>query len=174
MQASVPKVYLAGPGVFRPDARAFGLGLKEKCARAGLSGLFPLDNEVGGDTPAETAAAILRANIALIDASRAIIADISSFRGPNMDPGTAWEIGYGVAKGLAVFAWSADTAGLFERTERQVGAHQPNKRGRDLNGWSIEDFGLPENLMIALSATSIHRTVDEAIEACAAVLARSA
>ncbi|MGP8119823.1 MAG: nucleoside 2-deoxyribosyltransferase [Xanthobacteraceae bacterium] len=174
MQAAMPRVYLAGPGVFRPDAKAFGRGLQAKCERAGLAGCFPLDNAVDGDTPRDIAAAILRANVDLIDSSRAIIADISSFRGPNMDPGTAWEIGYGVARGLPVYAWSSDRTHLRERTERHLGARDPSRRGRDADGWSIEDFGLIENLMIALSVTSLHGSEDEAIRACADAIARSA
>ena len=55
-----------------------------------------------GKTPRETAELIYRENIVLINSVQAIIADISPFRGPNMDPGTAWEIGYGIAKGLPV------------------------------------------------------------------------
>ena len=174
MQVGMPKVYLAGPGVFRPDAKAFGLALKDKCARVGLQGCFPLDNDVTGRTPAKTAAAIFRTNVALIDASRAILADISPFRGPNMDPGTAWEIGYGVAKGLPIYAWSTDPADLFTRTERKVGARDPSQRGYDVDGWSIENFGLAENLMIVLSAMFVHGTAEQAIEACAEGLRRSA
>jgi len=165
---NTPKVYLAGPGVFRPDAGEFGRKLKKKCARAGLLGCFPLDGEARGVTPEETATAIYRANVKLLETAQAIVADISPFRGPNMDPGTAWEIGYGIAKGLPVFAWSDDFSILFDRTRRQY-AGSP-KSGHDHNGWLIEDFQLVENLMIARSVTSIHGTDDEAIAACAAAL----
>jgi nucleoside 2-deoxyribosyltransferase len=154
-----PRVDLAGPGVFRPDPLAFGENLKRKCARAGLEGCYPMDNKIEGASPQEIARAIYRANVALIDSAQAIIADISPFRGPNMDPGTAWEIGYGIAKGLPVFAWSDDERTLIART--------PRSRELDPQGWQIEDFGLVENLMIAISSTSLHRTADEAIAACA-------
>ncbi len=113
-------------------------------------------------SPLEMARAIYRANVVLIDGAQAIIADISPFRGPNMDPGTAWEIGYGVAKGLPVFAWSDDSRALIERTPRN-GMH-------DHQGWQVEDFELVENLMIAISSTSLHRSADEAIAACAQAL----
>lgn len=163
-------VYLAGPGVFRPDADDFGRSLKEKCARVGLVGCFPLDNTIEAGTPAATARAIYRANVDLIEASHAVIADISSFRGPNMDPGTAWEIGYAVARGLPVYVWTPESAGLFERTERQAGAVGSIEKGRDQNGWIIENFGLMENLMIMSSAISVHPSADDAILACAASL----
>jgi nucleoside 2-deoxyribosyltransferase len=160
-----PRVYLAGPGVFRPDPVAFGRALKTKCGKAGLEGCFPMDSTIEEGTRLETARAIYLANVALIDSVQAVIADISPFRGPNMDPGTAWEIGYGIAKGLPVFAWSDDSRVLIERTERNG--------DRDADGWHIENFGLSENLMIAMSSTSLHRTADEAIAACAAALRAS-
>lgn len=169
---AAPKVYLAGPGVFRPDAAAFGQKLKDKCARVGLLGRFPLDGDIDGGTAAETAAAIYRANVRLIDSASSIVADISPFRGPNMDPGTAWEIGYGIAKGLPVFAWSDDATSLFDRTNRHL--RVPGAPSRyDNNGWLIEDFRLAENLMIAASVRSVYHSDDEAIVACAAALLRS-
>lgn len=162
-----PRVYLAGPGVFRPDAKAFGRTLQEKCARAGLEGCFPLDSEFSGNSPHQVAGAIYRANTALIDSANAIIADISPFRGPNMDPGTAWEIGYGIAKGLPAYAWSTHPDDLLLRTQKSEGIRTLDESRVDQNGWQIEDFGLIENLMIACSCVSIHPSADEAIRACA-------
>ena len=46
-----PRVYLAGPGVFRPDPVGFGEQLKAKCERVGLVGYFPLDNEIAQGSP---------------------------------------------------------------------------------------------------------------------------
>ncbi|MDR3469387.1 MAG: nucleoside 2-deoxyribosyltransferase [Xanthobacteraceae bacterium] len=170
---AMPRVYLAGPGVFRPDAGTYGRRLKEKCAAVGLLGCFPLDGEAQGQSPAAIARAIFRANVELLNASRAVVADISPFRGPNMDPGTAWEIGYAAAKGLPVFAWSDDPSHLFDRTRRLLEPSGSAQGGHDHNGWEIENFALVENLMIAISVTSIHRSDDEAIEACAAGLGMS-
>jgi nucleoside 2-deoxyribosyltransferase len=156
--------------VFRPDPLAFGHMLKEKCARAGLAGCFPMDNEITGGSPFEKAKSIYRANVDLIDTSQAIIADISPFRGPNMDPGTAWEIGYGIAKRLPVFAWTNDFTHLRGRTLRMEG--RASSDARDQHGWSIENFEHVENLMIAISVASIHNDEDVAIAACAEALLR--
>ncbi len=84
-----------------------------------------------------------------------------------MDPGTAWEIGYGIARGLPVFAWTSDASLLLERTRRHG---QGGTNGLDTAGWTIENFDLVENLMIAISAASIHDSDDDAIAACAAAL----
>lgn len=75
-QPKTPKAYLAGPGVFRPDADDFAAKLQALCARYGLEGLWPADG------PADSARLIFRANIVLIRSADAIIADISPFRGP--------------------------------------------------------------------------------------------
>jgi nucleoside 2-deoxyribosyltransferase len=131
-----------------------------------LVGLYPMDNQVVGSSAAEKAASIYQGNVRLIDSAKAILADISPFRGPNMDPGTAWEIGYGIARGLPVFAWTDDASTILARTNRLEGTSSPV----DANGWSIEGFGLTENLMITVSAASVHDSVDAAIAACVAAL----
>jgi nucleoside 2-deoxyribosyltransferase len=169
MATRKPKVYLAGPAVFRPDALAFGQALKGLCERNGLEGCFPLDNEVAGETLLEQAAAIYRANVELMDSCNAVVADISPFRGPNMDPGTAWEIGYAVAKGRPVFAWTTEPALLFDRTTRLSREQGVTTAELDAQGSTIENFGLCENLMIAISA-SVYPTADHAIAACAVAL----
>jgi nucleoside 2-deoxyribosyltransferase len=163
MSGEPPKIYLAGPGVFRPDAIAYGALLQRKCDAHGLKGLYPLDNKITAQTPAETAAAIFKANVAMIDKAHGIVADISPFRGPNMDPGTAWEIGYGFAKNLPIFAWSSDASTLLERTQRYYRIDTTV----DPAGLQIENFGGVENLMIMHASLSIHANDDDAIVACA-------
>jgi nucleoside 2-deoxyribosyltransferase len=86
-----------------------------------------------------------------------------------MDPGTAWEIGYGFAKRLPVFAWTSDLEMLLARTQR-YGGHADVF---DERGMTIEDFGLTENLMIANSCVAILANDDATISACAAHLLRN-
>jgi nucleoside 2-deoxyribosyltransferase len=159
-----PRVYLAGPGVFRADAKAYGASLKAICLKHKMEGLFPLDSD--SSSSGDVAAAIYRANLALINSSAAIIADISSFRGPNMDPGTAWEIGYAVARGLPVFVWSHTSKTLLERT-RALHRLKENDHGwRDKDNLLVEDFGLVENLMIAVPAKQVFTSFEEAASTC--------
>jgi nucleoside 2-deoxyribosyltransferase len=165
-ESQISRVYLAGPGVFRSDAKQYGASLREKCRHSGLIGYFPLDNEVSVDAPKQMALTIYNANIEMINSTQAIVADISPFRGPNMDPGTAWEIGYGIARGLPVFGWTADLTALVDRTQR----HEGHRNAVDKSGCTIKDFGLIENLMIANSCISLHDTEDAAIAACASHL----
>ena len=148
-----PRVYLAGPDVFLPDAPARGHALKAICRGHGLCGVFPLDTPSpappDGRTPDGAARdggalvpgwhRIARANEAHIRGADALIANLTPFRGPSADVGTVFEVGFMRALGRPVFAWSA--SGETLRARSGGGA-------RDADGLTIEDFGLAENLMI--------------------------
>jgi len=110
------KVYIAGPDVFRRDAKQHLEMLRR-----------------------------------MIDECDAVIANIEPFRGPHMDPGTAFEIGYAVAKGKPVYCYTT--------------------QARDENGDAIEDFGLTENLMIDSPARAICINFVDAVSAMKADLA---
>ena len=158
--AATRAVYLAGPGVFRPDARMHGVELVAACARAGLRGLYPLDAELEPQahaSPTAHATAIARANMALIRQSCAVIADLTPFRGPNVDDGTAFEIGYAHALGLPIFGYACTATPMASYPERVLACGGSLERAVldnratlvDEAGMVVEDFGLPVNLMIA-------------------------
>ncbi len=160
-------VYLAGPEVFLPNVAEVAEHLKASCAAHGLTGLFPTDAVHPIGDGVTLARAIYLGNAALIDRSQAVIADISPFRGAGMDPGTAWEIGYAIARNLPVFAYSHDRRPYAERVG-PVG-HAP--RGPvDAEGLLVEDFGLVENLMIAESVVAVDGSAEAAITRCADAL----
>jgi nucleoside 2-deoxyribosyltransferase len=153
--ATRPRLYLAGPEVFRTDAATEGERLKRLCADVGAVGLYPLQAE-GAD--------IRRGCIALIHEADAVVANISPFRGAHMDPGTAFEIGYAEALGKPVFLWSRETRSLAERIPAV-------SESRDADGHLIEDFGKPENLMIVPDGASVWDEPAAAIAAAAGALA---
>lgn len=141
-------LYLAGPDVFAPDAATRFDTMRAACRAAGFEPLTPVDNALpDGLDGAALAAVIKQANIGLIRRCDAVVANISPFRGPNMDPGTAWEIGFAEALGKPVFLWSGTAALLAART--------PGDGNADPDGWMIENFGLAENLMIAINPHSV-------------------
>lgn len=157
------KLYLAGPDVFAPDAPARFAAMREACRKAGFTPLTPVDNDLPPDLRgAALASHIKQANVALLLACDAVVAHIAPFRGPNMDPGTAWEIGYAEALGKPVYLWTAEPRLLAERT--------PGSNGKDKDGWMIEDFGLAENLMIGVS----EHAVASSFEAVLALVRKSA
>ncbi len=150
----ITSLYLAGPDVFRPDAHVRGQELKAQCAQFGFEGLFPLDQDVPAHItdPAAQAAWIYRANIALIERADAVLANLDFFRGPEPDSGTCFEVGYAVAKGKPVFGYIPDDGSFAERIrERHPQAIGPGGV-LDVHGWSIEEFGLPLNLMLSVPA----------------------
>lgn len=141
------KIYLAGFDVFSDDALERGKKMKELCARYGFEGLYPLDNECSG------AEGIFRANTELIRKCDIIAANVNPFRGHEPDSGTAFEIGYACALGKIIYCYAADMSTLRER----LGAF-------DNEGYAVEDFGLPCNLMISVPAKMVKGNFEDCIK----------
>jgi nucleoside 2-deoxyribosyltransferase len=147
-----PRIYLAGPEVFLPDARAVGA---EKCrlaAEAGLEGAFPLDAQLSLDRwpPPEQARRISQANEGLMRSCDGLVANLTPFRGVSMDSGTAFEVGFMQALARPMAGYTNVTPGYAERARafRASGAALLDSDRADLE---IEEFGLAENLMIEIA-----------------------
>ena len=165
-----PTVYLAGPAVFHPAARALFDYLKEICGEHGLEGVTPLDGAAdwAGLPAGRQAAAIRQANIDKIRGCDGVIACISPFRGPGADAGTAREMGYAEALGKPVFLWCEETRPYIDRVE-----HQKDEDGRafcQVHGMVVEDFGLVDNLMLTAGPFPPHADLADVIKQAAAVL----
>ncbi len=106
------QVYLAGDLVFRPDALAIFDRLRAICGELGLKGVAPLDGqaELQGLPPGEaTIMAIVAADRDLMDRCDAGLFCLDPFRrAPDMDPGTAVEIGYMFAQGKRLCGYTTD------------------------------------------------------------------
>lgn len=166
---SLRKVYLAGPDVFMPDPVAHGEALKAMCARRGLVGLFPLDNEILGD--ADMPGAIRAANMDSLRACDVVVANMTPFRGPSMDAGTAYEMGVASALGKPVIGYTLDSRPYVERVAAMPGTEiGPDGRLYDGNRMSVEDFGVPlvDNLMMARGVVAMFSNVADAIDYVAA------
>lgn len=150
-------IYLAGPDVFRSEEKIkeTSSSLKQVCASYGHLGHFPLDNLLqpadGNFQSQEFSFTIFRANIQLIDEADAVIANLENFRGPNVDDGTAFEIGYAFAKKKVIYGYSP-TAGLsykqlHDRFLQGIGEDYRNSLQKDFP--VVEDFeGNTANLML--------------------------
>lgn len=171
-----PRVYLAGPDVFLPDPGAAAAAMKAACAAVGLEGLFPLDASLSpgpGEPPQAFAARIRAANLDLIRSAQGVIANVSPFRGPSADDGTAYEMGFATALGLPVFPWSDDVRPLLERTRVRLPLTRDADGWRDAETMLVEEFGLPVNLMLVDPATGpVHADFASAARAAAAHLIR--
>jgi nucleoside 2-deoxyribosyltransferase len=163
------RVYLAGPEVFLTQAKEIGERKKALCRKYGFEGVFPLDVEVDakGKCPREIGLCISGVNEGLIKSCDIVIANITPFRGPSADVGTAFEMGFAHALGKIVFAYTNVALPFTERTvqalEGKVNRFSDGKL-RDVQGMFIEEVGLTDNLMIdgCINANSKLLVVEEA------------
>jgi nucleoside 2-deoxyribosyltransferase len=107
-----PRVYLAGPMVFDLDPSGIFERMKTLCREHGLVGVAPFDNQIGLENlpPGKPLLQrIVRADIELMDRLDAAVFCLDGFRrGPEMDAGTAFEIGYMKALGKPIAGWTRD------------------------------------------------------------------
>lgn len=139
--------YLAGPDVFLPNAREHARRKVELCARYGIAARAPLDEDSETLEAASGEAAwdkIFGQNLAMMEESDAIIANLTPFRGASADSGTLVELGWFLGRGRPAFGYSQVALPFAERSRRQITAVAD-----PLPGLLIEDFGLPDNLMVA-------------------------
>ncbi len=157
------RVYLAGPDVFYPDVQLRSEILKKQCERYGLEGVFPLDADVKLEEPInqeKNGYTIFRGNIGLIKSCDAVLANMIPFRGPSVDAGTAFEMGYGFALGLVVVGYTQHDSSYKSRVEEDI-----DHPGFDNLGLMIEDFQMKDNLMIhGATGGMIFETSLQAIE----------
>jgi nucleoside 2-deoxyribosyltransferase len=153
--ADRPRVYLAGPDVFLAEAPVLAERKKALCAAYGLEGVFPLDKtlDLAGLSPRDRGLAIARANERLMDGCDLAIAQMTPFRGPGMDGGTAYEMGYMRAQGKPVLGYSNVAATYAERVrlfhaDRLRPRHGQPETFEDPDGLEVEAFGMLENLMM--------------------------
>lgn len=162
---SNPRIYLAGPEVFLPDAMAVAHAKQDLCSAHGFEGVFPLDAnlDLTGLAKVEAARAISAANEGLMRGCDLLIANLTPFRGVSTDAGTAFEVGFMRALGRPVLGYTNVVADYRARSEQYRGAAPglPDADGPDVQ---IEDFDGVENLMIeaaiqASGGTIVRRAV---------------
>ena len=161
-----PRVYLAGPMVFLPDPASIFARMRAICAEQGLTGLAPLDNQSGlQDLPPgpDLVRRIVRADIELMRLVDAGVFCLDGFRrGPEMDAGTAFEIGYMHALGKPLAGWTADprpyprkvrdyfsdvfNLGLTETRPGVIGG--TSGLTRDPDGMLVHSEGCAQNAMV--------------------------
>lgn len=143
-----PKIYLAGPDVFLPDAGAHAQAKRAICAEFGLDGIAPFNPDLDMNRPAaELWRAIYEDDLRMMRGSDAIIANLTPFRGASADAGTLVELGWFLGQGKPVFGYSNNAQPFVERSRAQAAQSEP------MQGLAIEDFGLADNLMIEGSLT---------------------
>lgn len=152
------KIYFAGPDVFLKDANGHFDKVRNECGALGVEPLIPTDNSIPSsslsDHSEEAARWLCLANLAMIRESDRVVANLTSFRGTEPDSGTAFEVGYAVAYGKPVHVYTSDTHGEYKD-------HPLLQYLKESD--TVEDFGLPFNLMLSGTASSVSRTLQEAL-----------
>jgi nucleoside 2-deoxyribosyltransferase len=148
------RIYLAGPDVFLPEAIEIGRRKVELCARHGLTGLYPLDHAIDLSA-ADASLNIYRGNEAMMIEADAIIANLTPFRGPGADAGTVYELGFMAGRGKLCLGYSNDPSSYADRVREFTEVRSHDDRLVDTLGLTVEDFGLPDNLMM-IHALDLH------------------
>ena len=149
------RIYLAGPEVFLRDPMAQAARKKALCEEFGYEGVFPMDTQLDftGLDDRGKAMLIYRSDVALMNSCDICIANMTPFRGPSMDVGTAYEMGWMGAQGKPVLGYTNDAGDFTHRTGEHFGGRhklvpRPNGTLEDPHEMMIEGFGLVENLML--------------------------
>lgn len=143
----ITTIYFAGPDVFRPDLETWRGNVIALCERHGVTPLLPCD---GTESEPE---AIRSTNLEMLGSASAVIANLRPFRGTEVDSGTAFEVGYACALQKPVVGFIEDIEPIEDRVRRLFGPLTKTESGafalRDRDGFGVEAFCLPANLMIA-------------------------
>lgn len=159
-------IYLAGPMIFWKNHEAVFKKMKLVLQRLGLEGVSPLDNQIGLESKSvgvELSLEIFSADVDLMNKVDAAIFCLDPFRrGTEMDPGTAFELGYCYSMNLPIVGWTSDirpypekVAAFFKKTYNQsIRTAQKLASGgssgsyRDPDDVLVHSDGMMQNLMI--------------------------
>jgi nucleoside 2-deoxyribosyltransferase len=156
------KIYFAGPEcclcrgypAFKAESDTL-----VSTVRVVMSLYFPGDEVTGSDP-----AAIFQDNLALIDEADAVVANLNPFRGPEPDSGTAFELGYAHARGKQILGYIDRFETTVDRVERLQGhLTRYGNEITDRDGYRVEDFGLPLNIMLAVPTRLVAGGVEDCL-----------
>lgn len=159
------KIYIAGFDVFAPDAVERGKRYKQICEKYGFEGLYPFDNEINCKDLIQKPRLIFEGNVNYIEQADIIVANLNPFRGAEVDSGTAFECGVGFALGKKLYGHLWDDSPIIDKVMNYYSGITLRKTTwRDREGYSIEDFGLPLNLMLAVPVKLVTGDFEDCIE----------
>lgn len=160
-------IYIAGPDVFLPNAIEAGKKMVQVCRQYGFEAFFPIDDEAAEadiGNP-ESARMIFYGNIDRIKASDIIVANLKNFRGSEPDSGTSFECGFGHALGKHLYGYIPHNRTTVENAQTvfKWGLEKIGKAFMDPNGYFVEDFSLPLNLMLSVPMTIVVGSFEDCV-----------
>ena len=161
----IRSLYLTGPDLFHPRTLELAIQMQALCEAAGFSAITPhTDSTLESAASEALAREIYAERAARMRRADAAVVNLTPFRGPHCDPAAAFEAGFMAGMGKPVFAYlnvtCEEDAELIARVEALSGAEADEHGGwRDDLGAMIEDYGLPESLMLWAEARRLHVVV---------------
>ena len=150
----ITSLYVSGPDAALPAAGRLLSQKRALCAGRGFVAVFPEDTVLVETDPSEAMAREIYADrVQRMRLADAAILNLTPWRGPSCSVSAAFEAGFMAALGKPVFAYmnvqSEHEAELRSRVENELGLDL-DRAGvlRDGHGGAVEDFGLPEDLML--------------------------
>jgi len=168
-----PVAYLAGFEMFMPDGFAIGEKYKAICEKYGIIGLYPTDPIPDDglqeyipkdDSLPEFEKKIMVQDVNHIRRSDMIIANLNDFRrGQEPDSGTCFECGAAYGLGKRLYCFVDDGRSMIERFS---GEKHQDESGKwvDKDGYTIENFDMPLNLMFSVPFTVVAGTFEDAVK----------
>jgi nucleoside 2-deoxyribosyltransferase len=158
----IQSLYLSGPEPSFPEPTAHDAARRALCEQAGFVPITPFGAPLAEQEKSEAMARELYAGrVALMRQADAAIVNLTPLHGPACDAGAAFEAGFMSGLGKPVFAFmnvaQEEDAELAARIEGWA-MIEIDEDGvlRDEQGCEIEDFGLPESLMLWAEARRLY------------------
>ena len=165
------RIYLAGPMVFYPDPLSVFDEMKTICAKYGLEGVAPIDNQMGleGLIPGRALnLKIVQADFDLMETLDGGIFCLDPWRrSPEMDNGTALEAGYMKALKKPMAGWTADSRPYPEKVSdyfTNVFGKPLTSTGANSTGATSGDLRDPDGMLVHSYEMVQHGMVQGAIE----------
>lgn len=162
----ITSVYLAGPEAWYPDAAHHVAAQRAVCELSGFVALTPADLVATAGGTEVAARELYAARTALMRRADAAVVNLTPWRGVSCDAGAAFEAGFLAALGKPVVGFLNATdeldAEYRDRVESLMGAGlDEHGHWLDPDGCLIEDFGLPETLMLWAEARRLYVIVTQ-------------
>lgn len=161
------RVFLAGPDVLRADATAAINWMAALCGAHGLEPVFPapLPLDVDADALTETAQDCFAQTLDRLRGCDGLVANMTPFRGPSLDVGTAFLLGQALAIGLPVVGYTRDPCEYVDRVLAFYRGRLSREGAlwRDPDGRVIEDLGQTDNHLVTGAVRVIARDLDQAL-----------